>query len=401
MSNRVTILGVLLLGASFTANAVAQTTNQSVEKRLEFLESEYRSLKEKLHASQSEHDPFSKLHFHGYGEVHYNNLGTGATVARNGAELDFHRMVLGWVYEFNEEIRFDAELDYEHAAHELELEYAQLEADINSGLSFRVGALLMPMGSLNEFHEPPNYYSVERPYVQAYLLPTTWQEIGLGIAGRDADTNLSYRLYLVNGLDASVFSATSGIRNGRGLHANSEAQAEDLALVGRIEHRTTQELTLGASGYFGGADQDGAGLGRVTVGIYEIDGHLRMGNLELHGEFARTHITNADNISTVVGGTVASIMQGWYAEAAYHLLTKESAQDEKDLVVFLRREKLDTNYSIPSGFARNANADRGIWTAGIAYYPIRKIAFKADYERWRDEDGDQIGRFNLGVGWMF
>src|SRR5262245_4182304 len=63
------------------------------------------------------------IQLHGYGEVHYNNPELGAMSGGAPKQLDFHRFVLGWGYEFAPNLRIDAEVDFEHAATEIELEY--------------------------------------------------------------------------------------------------------------------------------------------------------------------------------------------------------------------------------------------------------------------------------------
>src|SRR5437870_8191542 len=130
-----------------------------------------------------------------------------------GNELDFHRFVLGWEYEFTENLRVEAELDYEHAAKELELEEAYLEYDLLPAVSLRVGTLLMPVGPLNETHEPPLYYSVERPYVERYIIPTTWQENGAGFAGQAWRGKASYRACVTAGLDATKITFLGGLHD--------------------------------------------------------------------------------------------------------------------------------------------------------------------------------------------
>ena len=146
-----------------------------------------------LARAEEDEDLLGKLQFHGYGELHYNNPKIDTMSSGAGNVIDVHRFVLGWEYEFTENLRVEAELDYEHAAKELELEEAYLEYDLLPAVSLRVGTLLMPVGPLNETHEPPLYYSVERPYVERYIIPTTWQENGLGVAGQLHDGTVSIR----------------------------------------------------------------------------------------------------------------------------------------------------------------------------------------------------------------
>src|SRR5262245_39196129 len=86
------------------------------------------------HAEEETSDQ-SRLAIHGYGEVHYNNPEIGTMDDHAPARSDIHRFGLGWTYEFTPKIRMDAEIDYEHAAAELELEYAELDFDLTTTLT--------------------------------------------------------------------------------------------------------------------------------------------------------------------------------------------------------------------------------------------------------------------------
>lgn len=350
-------------------------------------------------ALADEGDP-GGIELHGYGEVHYNNPRIGTLSAGAGNETDFHRFVLGCEHEFTPKARVEAEVDFEHAATELELEEAFLEYDLSPAISLRAGSLLMPVGPLNEFHEPPLYYSVERPYVQMYIIPTTWQENGVGLAGHTGAGRLGYRAYVTAGLDATRLTSLGGLHDVSSKGA--ESKADDLAGVGRAEYAPAKGLLLGASGYFGGADQHAPGLGSVTLGIASADARWRGAGFDLRGVFVRTALDGADSVSTYAGETVGKAMQGWYVEAAYDLLHSRAGDESaRALVLFVRHEDFDTNKETPAGFARNPAARRTVTTGGASYYPIEKIAFKADLEHWEDDSGARLDRVNLGAAFMF
>jgi len=344
-----------------------------------------------------------KLHFSGYGEAHYNShelSEVGVIENDPPAEVDVHRFVLGWRYDFTPKIRMDAEVDFEHAATEIELEYAYLEYDLAAATSLRAGAVLMPVGPLNEFHEPPNYYSVERPYVESSIMPTTWQEIGLGLVGRLGGGALGYRAYVVTGLDASGFDSFNGIREGRGHGA--EAPAEDLAGVARLEYSSTSGLSLGGSAYYGGADQGDSTLGDATVTILSADARFKRSGFDLKGVVYHTSVGDADVISNTVGATIGDKMLGWYGEVAYDVLRRDrEGSSGRALYLFGRYESFDTNESVPSGFPADPAADRQVITGGISYMPVEKVAFKADVENWQDDTDADLTRFNLGAAFQF
>lgn len=350
--------------------------------------------------AEEDEDLLGKLQFHGYGEFHYNNPKIDTMSSGAGNELDVHRFVLGWEYEFTENLRVEAELDYEHAAKELELEEAYLEYDLLPALSLRVGTLLMPVGPLNETHEPPLYYSVERSYVERYIIPTTWQENGVGVAGQLREGKVSYRAYVTAGLDATRMTTLGGLHDVSS--KGSQSKADDLAGVGRIEFLPARGLTIAGSGYYGGADQRTPGLGKVTLGLSELDVRFRRYGFDLRLAGVGIAIDGADRVSAHVGETIGKSMDGAYVEAAYDFLRRDRSEEAgRSLVVFARREVLDTNHEVPAGFTRDLAANRAIHSAGMAYYPIDKIAFKGDFEHWQDGTGAQLNRVNLGAAFMF
>jgi hypothetical protein len=413
------LMAMMIFFPALVGNAYGSSDSQDMKEKISKLEQELADLKKKM-AEQEEknqkyaisddlmnalekikvNDWISKMRFFGYGEVHANFPRAGL-MSRSGTsdEIDPHRLVLGWGYDFTESIRFSTEIDFEHAASEMELEYLQLDIDLMPNLMLRVGSLLMPVGKLNEHHEPTIFYSVERPYVENSIIPTTWQEVGVGIVGNLFKGLVDYKLYVVNGLDAEGFTTLGGIRGGRSRGVN--AKADDLAFVGRIEYSPIDSLTLGTSLYFGGADQDNSSLGNIDVTIVDLDFHYKKSDFEFGGSFVRIHVSDAAELSNAISRTIGEDMQGWYLEAAYHLKSLLFAGSSKDLVLFCRREEFDTNYDVPSGFVRDGRADRSIWTVGVAYYPIPFVAFKLDFEFWEDDTGDDVNRINLGFAFVY
>jgi hypothetical protein len=331
--------------------------------------------------------------FSGYGEMHYNHP------SNEEAELDFHRLVLGFGTDLGRNVAFHAELDFEHAFTEPELEFAQLDFWYRDALSFRTGVLLMPVGPLNESHEPPLFYSVERPYVQKYVIPTTWQEPGAGVFGELWEGVVGYRVYAVGGLDATGFSGEEGLRGGR--QNGAEARAEDLAGVARVEYAPILNLALGLSGYYGYSSQGESSLGRATVSLAEADGRAVLGGLELSAVFATAFIGDADSISVHNDDVVGERLVGFYGEAALHILRYLHHDTSRDLVAFARYELVDTQARVPAGFERSGSYDRTVVTLGASFLPIPNVAIKADVELWNTDDGADWEQANLGVGFMY
>ena len=194
-----------------------------------------------------DHQPATRLS--GYMEFHYNKpeLADG--------RLDFHRFVLLVTHEFSPRIRFVGELELEHAlvegleeAGELELEQAYVDFLLSRGFNIRAGMLLMPVGILNERHEPPVFYGVERTFVDTVIVPTTWFEVGAGVHG-EVGRGWRYRLFVTSPLNAVEFSAEEGLRGGR--QRGAETNIGRAALTGRAEYVGLRGLTTGISFWTG------------------------------------------------------------------------------------------------------------------------------------------------------
>jgi len=341
-----------------------------------------------------------RISFSGYGDIHYNSPAIGTMSQSALSEADVHRLVLGWGYEFTPQIRVDVEVDFEHGAKDIELELAHLDYDLNSSLTFRAGSVLVPVGPLNEFHEPPLYYSVERPYVEKYIVPTTWQEIGMGLVGRSKNGALAYRGYVVTGLDAMGFTGLEGLDGG--ISHGSEGKAEDLAFVARVEYAASSGFSVGVSGYSGGADQGDSTLGNVLVRIGGADARYKRHGWDVRGVIYRVEVDGADRVSAAVGQTVGKKMIGWYGEVAYDLLRRDAREGgRRSLMVFGRFEDFDTMNEVPGGLVSDPSAARRVITAGLSYLPIEKIAFKGDFEHWKGDTDTQLNRLNLGLAFQF
>lgn len=354
----------------------------------------------------------------GYAEAHYNNPEFGSFKRSDPARADLHRLVFGLEYAFTDLVKFEIEVEFEHGGKEIEIEEAFLEYQPIPEVAFQAGGLLLPVGMINQDHIPTRFYSVERPSMDHLLVPSTWMEPGLGVVGQLPDDGLFAWLYLVGGLDASGFTGLEGIRDGRG--AGRESRADDLAVVARFVYSPLQDprltfegmaapeepaLSFGGSFYWSQADQAEPALSGVRVTLLEADVRLQFLGFDLRAQAVRTSVSHSERVSAFAGQTVGAVMQGWYAEAAYHLYWLFVPEDvphlADDLVVFARFEDLDTTRRAGDGLLRSDAADREVWVVGVAYSPIPKIVLKADVEFWRNGLDETLTRFNVGIGLVF
>jgi len=350
-----------------------------------------------------------RLSFHGYGELHFHTpKGTTYPDPEAPAEADVHRMIWGISYDINDWITLHTEIDFEQEVKKLELQFMYLDFFINPAINVRIGSLLMPVGPLNEFHEPPLFYSVSRPYVQRHIIPTTWQEGGIGIFGAPV-AGFNYRAYIVSSLDARKFDSTSGIREGRG--GVSEAESDDLAIILRGEYTPASGIDIGLSFYDGGADASKKVGGDARVQILEWDVRVRMEGFDLQwvsvlididdaAIINAAHVNEEGDAAPLTGSnSVGSQLTGVTLEVAYHLAFM--TRTEWDLVPFIRFEAFNTQDEVPSGFSASLANDLEVLTVGAAYYPHPQVVLKIDRETWEDGIGKKELRYNLGAAYMF
>jgi hypothetical protein len=339
----------------------------------------------------------------GYMDFHFNKEEN-----QNGL-LDFHRFVLLFNHSFTPRIRFVGELELEHAfvegleeAGEIELEQAYLDFLLSRRFNIRAGMLLVPLGIINERHEPPVFNGVERPFVDTVIIPTTWFEVGAGVHG-ELGRGFRYRAFAVAPLDAVEFSADEGIREGR--QKGAEANVRNFAFTGRAEYVGIPDLTVGG-GFWTGESSFTAPRLDTTVRVGEVDARYQRGRLELRGQFAQVGISDAGDLNdaiqrqTGVSPNVAKTLRGFYSEAAYRVW---DAGSPRDLVGFVRYENFDTQYQMPPGFVPLKEFDRDAWIVGATYYPDPDVAVKVDYVFLRNQSSVVRARnsFNIGLGWWF
>jgi hypothetical protein len=315
----------------------------------------------------------------GYGEL------TGTRPDGGTNELDLHRIVLYFGYRFDETWLFNSEIEFEHGD-EVGVEFAYLEGRIAEHLGLRIGHLLVPMGLVNEIHEPTTFPSAERPNVERFVLPSTWHENGAGLTGELG--GFTGRAYVMNGFDADGFDlAGNGLRGGR--QGGGEAAAENLALVIRVDWEGTAGLLVGASAFRGDSGQDASGPDFATT-IFDVHAQWHWRALRLRGIWASAEVKDAALLPTPAPGEE---LDGAYLEAGWDLLAGDARG--RALIPFLRWENFDLSADAPGDTAVTA------LTAGVAFHPIPQIAFKMDWTDFDDDTGAFPDTLAFTAGFAF
>lgn len=315
----------------------------------------------------------------GYGEMTYARPHPGQ------AEWDLHRVVLYFGYRFDEAWRFNSEIEFEHGD-ELSVEFAYVEGRLTDEWGLRIGHLLVPMGWMNEMHEPTTFPSAERPLVERLILPSTWHENGVGLTGSWRD--FTARAYVMNGFDAADFDlGSSGLRDGR--QGGGEAAAENLALVGRVDWTGRPGLIAGASAYSGNSGQDSAAPDFRTT-LFDLHAQWEWRSLRLRGLWAGAQVEDAALLPTPAPGEE---LTGMYLEGGWDFLAGDPRG--RALIPFLRYELYDLAADAPG------DSQVRVLTTGIAFHPTPQVAFKLDWSNLENEAGTAPDLLAFTLGFAF
>ncbi len=349
-----------------------------VNARLEALEAQVAEWKAKA-AEPAE----STVQIHGYGELHYNAL-KGEGGAADKDEVDFHRFVLFLGHEFSPRVRFNSELEVEHAVSggdepgEVELEQAYLDYDVADGHTARAGLFLVPVGFLNTTHEPPRFYGVERNPVENAILPTTWWEAGAGAHG-DLGSGVWYEAYVHSGLNVPT-GTLYAVRGGRQKVAKAEASdpAATLALKW-----SRPGVTVGGAVHYQADITQGNDPAAGDAWLGEVHADVRRGPVGLRALYAEWALEGEGPESAG-----ADRQYGWYVEPSYRFT--------EQVGIFARYSEWDNQAGDPASASGKKQ-----WDAGVHWWPHEQVVVKADYQ-WQDhESGKNQNGINLGIGYEF
>lgn len=385
-------LVTILTLTTFIANAQNNTSGSAANKLLEQLQEQ-------------------NIVIGGYGQIDYNQP-LDSDFRRNG-KLDVHRLVMLFGYSFSPKTSMITEIEYEHVS-EVYIEQAFIQHRIANGFNLVGGLVLVPMGIINEYHEPTTYNGVERPTIDSKVVPTTWREIGAGFTGSVQGAALNYQIYLVNGFKSydneGVLGGSKGIRSGRQKGASSFISSPNLSA--KVNYYGIPGLQIGIATYLGktqstlfdGLDssddiaKESADSSQVGINMLGLDYRFSRGNFRSRGQFIYNKINNTKAYNEFTGSDLGEGTIGWYIEGAYDF--NFSASNQK-ITPFIRFEKYDLNHKT-DGIQQNEAYNVREYFAGVGYTLAPGVVWKADMQWIKSQSASNAQKqFNMGIGFWF
>jgi hypothetical protein len=355
-----------------------------------------------------------KLVFGGYGQIDFFKPFSKDT--RYNSSLDVTRLILSAGYKFTQKTSFFTEIEFEHVK-ELYVEQAFINHAFNDALNFRAGLMLVPMGIINEYHEPTTFNGVHRPTVDNIIVPTTWREIGMGFTGRFVDAGLKYQVYLFDGFSGydgtkGLFNADKFLRDARQRGARAYMTSPDLSM--KVDYFGIRGLKLGLSGYFGKSESalyksldlnNDAAVARAdssVTGIFMtgLDARYSTGGLSVRGQFVFSALSNTAEYNKIAKSNVGKQVYGMYGEVAYNVLHGTSSDFR--LTPFFRYENYDTQFRVETGTVKQDKYKVNEYVFGLGWWLADGAVLKADVQLARSAAETTARKtFNAGLGVWF
>ncbi len=408
---RVCVL-ILLIACSYSLTAQRLTIGgygEAAYSRNFFSDNVYRYSRPAEYAADPSHGRFDIPHaviYLGYDfgkgwsmqtEIEFEHTGTGSAVEK----------------EFTEAGEWESEIE---KGGEIELEQFWIQKSFRPELNIRAGHLVVPVGGLNNAHEPLNYFTVYRPEGEYTILPSTWHDTGISFWGRT--DHWRYELLVTAGVDGFMFDRDHFIHYG----AKSPYEyrvANRLGYAARVDNYSVKGLRIGISAFYGHAMHNSypndlhntryADVKGRTV-ITALDFTYNGKRLIVRGNADYGHVEDAATISTIKRNLSSNnspykktpVGQQALAagiETGYDILPWFGTFESR-FYIFGRYEYYDSY--IPSADQQDyPYTDKHRIAAGFNWFPIPQIAVKAEYShRFLKAPYNPEPSISLGVIYM-
>lgn len=355
-------------------------------------------------------DGQDRLYIRLYAHVDYNKKIEG-NINQVG-KLDVHRLVTLFGYQFGKNTQFVSEIEVEHVK-DIFVEQAFVKHRIKRGINLKAGLMLVPMGFVNEMHEPTFFYSVERPLLDKVIIPTTWREIGIGFSGLIYNLDLKYQIYLMN--NPLGYNNEARISAAQGFRAARQKGAESIintfpGLASQVEYFGLADAKVGLSVYHGKTNstlyngeeltvqrQAAIDSSSVLLSMITLHGSYNKKQWVLRGQYTFANYKNTGAYNAFSGSDVPNSMHGFYLTVAYDFIKS----DMVSLEPYVRYSYLDNHLDVNKELTRDDALRQNIYTIGVNYKPHPGVVFKLDGQAIRKANGHQFNTVNAGVGVWF
>ena len=330
-------------------------------------------------------------------EVEFEHIGSGSAVEK----------------EFTEAGEWEAEIEQ---GGEVELEQFWIQKSFGPEFNVRAGHIVVPVGGLNNAHEPFNFFTVYRPEGEFTILPSTWHDTGISLWGKTG--NWRYELLVTAGLDGFMFDRDRFVHYG----AKSSYEfrvANQLGYAARVDNYSVKGLRVGLSAFYGRAMHNSYPNDLHNTRYADVKGRTFIGALDFAYKGKRLIVRgNADYGYVGDAATISTIKRNLSSNNAPYKKTPVGQQalaagleagydiapwfgaSERQFFVFTRYEYYDSY--IPAADQQDyPYTDKQRIAAGFNWFPIPEIAIKGEYShRFLKTPYNNEPSISIGVAYM-
>jgi len=403
---------VLLVAKPTWAQEDVSERIQALEEELMDLRDSVDAQKDSVRSIQQKTVGIGDTSIGGYGELNWANFdGTKKD------EFDVQRFIMFLGHKFSDRTRMMSEIEFEHAqvkggesGGEVAMEQAYIEHTMPNGLNFQAGLHIVPIGLINEYHEPPVFYGMERNNIETKIIPSTWREIGFQLNGNTMG-GTRWFLGMSTTPDASKFTSSSASTGFKKMRVSGkQVTANNMGYYMGFNNKGTPGLKWGGSVWTGATAQDGQGKGsnpeelagvNADLTIWDVHAQYDANNWKLSALYAAGTLGDTEAINASAGITAGSDdaapekFSGYYLEAGY----KGFFVNEYNIQPFVRYADYNTQEAVATGFTTDPNNADQVLTYGISLYLDPDVVLKLDHMDFSNNGNNDA--VNIGIGWMF
>lgn len=374
-----------------------------------------------------------------YGSLRYKSeevfSNTQDTDPERRASTDLERVVLEFVYDYDEKWQVEAEIEYEHGGVGSTLEYdgfeefGEFETEIEAGgeiiveklqvkyqhsenLSIKMGHIFVPVGLGTDLHKPAQYLTTGRHWSEATLIPQVWHETGVNFIGHWQ--GFTGQALVTTGLNSEFFRTYNWVATGHQKRFE-QVNADDLAYTIRLDYGDVKKgKGIGVSFYTG--DTSGnrnnsnkiSGDGNLT--LWGIHGVWESKSWLFRGQYLSGTLEDSQEI-TLANKTTPGLKPGNFAqlgseaesaffEAAYNSQSLFSLS--KPLYFFAAYEYANPTKKVAQGAPIDRFNIQEV-SIGMNYLPIPELVFKVQIaqQMYAQDNLDDTHTFSLSLGYYF
>lgn len=295
-----------------------------------------------------------------------------------------------FLFQIEDKLLAEAEIEYEHGGDEIILEYAQLDYILNDYVTITGGKFLIPFGVFNTKLHPSWISKVPgRPLADDHVVPVDWSEAGVMASGGipiSGYSKVNYAVYVANGLEGPE---GEDIRELRKEGDDRDVVNNNKSVGGRLGIVPIKELEIGGSAYT--AKYDDIESPRLSLNLFGLDAEFHYKDfLEVRGEFNQADQEFSGFPAPDSLGF--KVKRGYYAQAALKLSPLEvDVLNSAEVAVRISRQDFGGEAS-----------DKWEVSPGINYYVTNTgiirlfYRFNLEKEGYKVDDNQIIFQFAKG-----